>query len=129
MGQPAAVMGDQIVGTCPLHLIPNPASGVPQPGPPVPFMAPITLGTVPTVLVGGAPAAVVGASGINTPPHIGLHPLDPFFLPNAQVGIVTMGSPTVLIGGIPAVRMGDSATCCGQPVGTVMATKVTVLIS
>lgn len=121
MTQPAAVMGDQIVGTCPLHLVPNPASGVPQPGPPFPFAAPITVATCPSVLIGGRPAAVVGSSGVNAPPHVGLHPLDPFFAPAAQVGVVTAGSTKVTFGGRPAVRAGDPATCCGQPVGTVVA--------
>jgi|SRR5882757_11420036 len=129
MGQPAAAMGDQIVGTCPLHLIPNPATGLPQPGPPMPFIAPITLGVCPTVLIGGAPAAVLGATGLNTPPHIGLHPLDPFFAPAAQIGVLTQGSTKVLIGGLPAVRMGDVAQCCGQPVGTVVVKKPTVMIA
>jgi uncharacterized Zn-binding protein involved in type VI secretion len=128
MGQPAAATGDKVVGTCAVHLIPNPTSGAPQPGPPVPFSAPLLVATCPTVLVGGSPAVVVGAQGINTPPHVGLHPTDPFFVPAAQQGIVTMGSTTVLFGGQPAVRAGDPATCCGQPVGTVMGTKATVLI-
>jgi uncharacterized Zn-binding protein involved in type VI secretion len=128
MTQPAAVMGDQIVGTCPLHLIPNPATALPQPGPPIPFIAPITVATCPTVLIGGQPAAVVGSSGINTPPHVGLHPLDPFFAPPAQIGIVTMGSTKVTFAGLPAVRMGDPATCCGQPVGTVVAKSPKVMI-
>lgn len=128
MGQPAAGLGDQVVGTCPLHLIPNPVSGVPQPGPPVPFTAPLLVGTCSTVLVEGVPAVVVGAQGVNAPPHVGLHPLDPFFAPPAQLGAVTTGSTTVLLGGIPAGRAGDPATCCGQPVGTVSGTKATVLI-
>jgi uncharacterized Zn-binding protein involved in type VI secretion len=129
MGQPAASMGDQIVGTCPLHLMPNPATGLPQPGTPLPFIAPITIGCAPNVMINGAPAAVVGATGLNTPPHVGLHPLDPFFIPTAQIGVLTMGSTKVLIGGRPAVRMGDPATCCGQPVGTVVVKKPTVVIS
>jgi len=128
MGQPAAVAGDQVMGTCPLHLIPNPASGVPQPGPPFPFAAPITIGTCATVLIGSTPAVVVGAQGLNTPPHVGLHPADPFMAPPAQQAIVTQGSTTVLFGGIPAARMGDPATCCAQPVGTLMGSQATVLI-
>jgi len=57
MGQPAAVAGDQVTGTCLLHLAPNPATGIPQPAPPLPFAAPITTGTCATVLIGGTPAA------------------------------------------------------------------------
>ena len=48
MPGPAIVMNDRIVGACPIHQIPNPATGVPQPAPPMPFSAPITLNTVPT---------------------------------------------------------------------------------
>ena len=43
MGTPTAVMGDRITGQCPIHQIPNPTSGVPQPAPPMPFSAPLTL--------------------------------------------------------------------------------------
>ncbi|PZS32181.1 MAG: hypothetical protein DLM59_08615, partial [Pseudonocardiales bacterium] len=74
MGTPAAVAGDQVTGTCAIHQIPNPASGAPQPGPPFPFSAPLTLGLATRTLIAGKPAVVVGASGLNTPPHVGLHP-------------------------------------------------------
>jgi uncharacterized Zn-binding protein involved in type VI secretion len=61
---------------------------------------------VPTVLISGLPAAVVG--DLHTcmmPPTAGPHPPSP---------IVT-GSATVLIGGRPAARMGDMAGC-GAPI-------------
>lgn len=128
MGMPAAVTGDRVTGTCPLHLIPNPATGAPQPGPPLPFSAPLTTGTCATVQIGGIPAAVVGSQGLNTPPHVGLHPADPFLVPAAELGVVTAGSASVLFGGVPAARTGDPATCCGQPVGQVVAGGATVLI-
>jgi len=127
MGAPAAVAGDQVTGTCPVHLIPNPATGAPQPAPPLPFVAPITVGVCQSVLIGGAPAVVIGATGYNTPPHVGLHPADPFFAPPAQQAVVTEGSSTVLFGGVPAARAGSAATCCAQPVGTLMG-SATVLI-
>lgn len=61
---------------------------------------------VPTVLIGGAPAATVGTlhtcAFSGTPPH----PPSP---------IVPPGCPTVLIGGQPAARMGDMAGC-GAPI-------------
>ncbi len=128
MGQSAAIAGDQVTGTCPLHLVPNPASGAPQPAPPFPFSAPMTTGVCSTVLIGGTPAVVVGAQGLNTPPHVGLHPSDPFLAPPAQQAVVTQGSTSVLFGGIPAARNGDPATCCAQPVGTLLGTQATVLI-
>ena len=76
MGAPAVVMGDRITGLCPNHLIPGPL-GAPVPSPPLPFSAPLLLGLVSTVLIGGKPAAVMNSSGLNTPPHVGLHPADP----------------------------------------------------
>jgi uncharacterized Zn-binding protein involved in type VI secretion len=128
MGQPAAVTGDKVTGMCAIHLIPNPATGAPQPGPPMPFSAPLTMGTCATVQIGGTPAAVVGSQGVNTPPHIGLHPADPFMVPTTEIGIVTQGSTSVLFGGLPAARSGDPGTCCGLPGGTVVGTGATVLI-
>lgn len=65
---------------------------------------------MPTVLIGGMPAARVGDMHVCpmvTPavppiPHVGGPALPP-------------GSPTVLIGGMPALRMGDMLTCVGPP--------------
>jgi uncharacterized Zn-binding protein involved in type VI secretion len=127
MGAPAIVMGDKITGMCPLHMIPNPATGAPQPGPPMPFSAPITLNTVATVLIGGKPAATMGSQGFNTPPHVGLHPSDPFMVPTGQMGNVMTGSPMVLIGGQPAASASSTCTCCATP-GTAVPTVTTVLI-
>ena len=127
MGSPAIVMGDQITGQCPIHMIPNPARGMPQPSPPLPFSAPVNIGVVNTVLIGGKPAAVMGSSGMNTPPHVGLHPADPYFVPVMQVGRVVSGSMTVLIGGQPAATQQSTCTCCATP-GTPMPTTTTVLI-
>jgi uncharacterized Zn-binding protein involved in type VI secretion len=57
---------------------------------------------VPSVLIGGRPAAVVGMTHICAlPPNAGPHPPTP---------LVT-GSVTVLIGGRAAVRLGDMAAC------------------
>jgi uncharacterized Zn-binding protein involved in type VI secretion len=127
MGAPAIVMGDKIQGTCAIHQIPNPASGVPQPGPPMPFSAPITIGTQATVLIGGKPAAVVGCSGMNTPPHVGLHISDPYAVPPTQIGRIVSGSATVLIGGQPAATQTSSCTCCVTP-GQLVPTVTAVLI-
>ena len=93
MGTPAAVMGDRITGTCAVHQIPNPASGVPQPSPPLPFSAPLLTGLSTSVVIGGKPAAVVGSSGYNTPPHVGLHVSDPFVVPTLQEGRVAWAAP------------------------------------
>jgi uncharacterized Zn-binding protein involved in type VI secretion len=128
MGTPVAVLGDQINAICPAHLIPNPATGAPQPSPPLPFGAPITLGTVSTVLVSGQPVAVVGSSGMCNPPHVGLHPADPFFAPPMQMGQVVGGSATVLIGGLPAANATSSCTVCDGLPGTLQASGSTVLV-
>ena len=126
MSAPAIVMGDKITGICAIHQMPGPV-GNPQPAPPMPFSAPLTLGLCNTVLIGGKPAAVVGASGYNMPPHIGLHPADPFMVPPMQVGRVVSGSPTVMFGGQPAVNATASATCCMTP-GSLVPTVTNVMV-
>jgi uncharacterized Zn-binding protein involved in type VI secretion len=127
MAQPL-VMGDKIQGQCAIHMIPNPATGAPQPGPPMPFSAPLLMGLEPTVTIGDKAVAVMGSQGVNTPPHVGLHPADPFMAPTMQMGNVMSGSPTVMAGGKPIASTSSQVTMCGsvpgQPVSTV--TDVTV---
>jgi len=61
---------------------------------------------VPTVLIGGLPAAVAGdMHACAMPPTAGPHPPNPF----------PMGSATVLIGARPALRLGD-VSGCGAPI-------------
>jgi uncharacterized Zn-binding protein involved in type VI secretion len=126
MPAPVIVLGDTINGMCPLHQIPGPV-GNPQPGPPMPFSAPLTMGLCTTVFVGGKPAAVMGASGYNTPPHVGLHPADPFMVPPMQVGRVVSGSPTVFFEGKPAANATASVTCCATP-GSLVPTVANVMV-
>jgi hypothetical protein len=58
MAQPL-VMGDKIQGQCAIHMIPNPATGAPQPSPaPLPFSAPLLSGLEPTETIGGKAVAV-----------------------------------------------------------------------
>ena len=127
MGTPAAVAGDRITGLCPDHLIPGPL-GAPVPSPPLPFSAPVLVGVVQNVLIAGKPAATATCSGVNTPPHVGLHPSDPRMAPPAQIGRVVVGSPTVTAGGKPLARAGSAVTCCTVP-GQLMATATTVLVA
>jgi uncharacterized Zn-binding protein involved in type VI secretion len=124
---PAIVMGDQITGQCPIHMIPNPATGAPQPSPPLPFAAPLTMNLATKVMIGGKAAAVVGSQGLNTPPHIGLHPSDPFMAPPTEIGQIVAGSVTVMIEGKPAATAQSTCTCCATP-GTLVPSVMTVLI-
>ena len=72
---------------------------------------------MPTVLVGGAPAAVLGDPySCALPPLAGPHP------PN----VVIAASATVLLGGVPAARVRDARACaCGA---VILAGLPTVII-
>lgn len=129
MGAPAIVQNDRITGMCAVHQVPNPATGAPQPSPaPLPFSAPLLQGLVSSVLIGGLPAAVVGSSGVNTPPHVGLHVADPFVVPQLQEGRITVGSASVFIGGQPAASANASTIMCAGVPGTLVPSVATVLI-
>jgi len=127
MGSPVLVMGDRLTGLCTIHTIPNPTSGLPQPAPPLPFSAPLTVGLSTTVLIHGKSAAVQGAFGMNSPPHIGLHASDPFMTPVMQKGTVMSGSPSVLVEGKPAATGQSTCTGCGGS-AQAMPTTMDVLI-
>jgi uncharacterized Zn-binding protein involved in type VI secretion len=122
MGQPAAKQGDHVVATD-MHI-------VMIPGPvPVPTILPhLFFGLIDgelsmNVKIMGKPAATLGSTATNTPPH--LPQGGPFQIPPANKGTINMGSQTVKINGKPAARNGDTALTCNepvdQPVGTVMA--------
>jgi uncharacterized Zn-binding protein involved in type VI secretion len=127
MGTPAAVMGDRISGTCTVHLIPGPA-GAPSPSPPLPFSSPLTVALATRTLITSKPAALQGSSGFNTPPHVGLHPSDPFMLPTTQIGRVVKGSSSVLIEGRPAAKTGSTCTINAGAPGQLAGSATTVLI-
>ncbi len=128
MGTPAAVMGDRITATCNGHQIPNPASGAPQPAPPMPFSAPLVQNLSTTVLIGGKAAVVAGSTGMNTPPHVGLHASDPFMVANTQQAVVASGSGTVFFDGKPAAKTGSSCTVCFGAPGQLAGSASNVLI-
>lgn len=70
---------------------------------------------VPTVLIGGMPAAVLGDQHVcSLPPNSHQPTVSPF----------VAGSATVFIGGKPALRVGDSCVCGA----TVVVGASTVLI-
>jgi len=130
MGQPAAKQGDQITATD-IHIIMIPA----PPGPPVPTPLPhpfsgiINGGLSSDVLIEGMPAATVGSTATNTPPHIPQG--GPFQIPPTNQGRIIMGSATVLINGKQAARNGDTAMTCNDPVempvGQVVAVSMVLI--
>lgn len=129
MGQPAAKQGDQITATD-THIIMIPSPGGPVPTPlPHPFSGIINGGLSSDVLIEGMPAATVGSTATNTPPHIPQG--GPFQIPPTNQGRITIGSATVLINGKQAARSGDTAMTCNDPVempvGQVVAVSMVLI--
>ncbi len=132
MGQPAAKQGDQVTAVD-THIVLVPA----PPAPPVPTPLPhpfagIINGNLSSdVKIMGMPAATVGSTADNTPPHIPTPPGTSFVKPPMNKATIQMGSTTVKINGKAAARNGDTALTCNDPadmpIGTVIAVG-TVLI-
>ncbi|APU16175.1 PAAR domain-containing protein [Actinoalloteichus fjordicus] len=97
------------------HLpVPPSVPGVPAP-PPVKTgtLVPAPRAGLPTVLINGRPAAVVGSLNVCTtpPPHAALGPGNVVLpAPGALLG-------PVLISGVPAARVGDQTTCKASVAG------------
>jgi uncharacterized Zn-binding protein involved in type VI secretion len=129
MGLPAAKQGDMVVAVD-VHLVlpPSPAPPVPLPHP---FSGRLDGGLAADVTIMGQPAAVVGSTADNAPPHIPTPPGVSFQKPPSNKATISTGSATVTIDGKPAARNGDTAVTCNDPadlpVGTVVAVG-TVLI-
>jgi uncharacterized Zn-binding protein involved in type VI secretion len=127
MSPPAAKQGDQ-VNAIDMHLI-QPPGPTPPLLVPHPFTGIITGGLSSNVMIQGMPAATIGSTATNTPPHIPLG--GTFVIPPSNQGTIMRGSATVVINSKPAARSGDTATTCNDPVdlpvGTVVAVA-TVLI-
>ena len=125
MGQPAAKQND-IVQAVDMHIvmIPTPGGPVPTPVPGHPFNGIIGGNLSTNVKIGGLPAATVGSTANNQPPHIPMGGPS-FQIPPTNQATIIMGSATVLINSKPAARNGDMATTCNDPaplpVGTVIA--------
>ncbi len=118
MGQPAAKQGDKIVGTD-IHivLVPVPPPVVQQPTPlPHPFSGALNGNLSGNVKIQGLPAATVGSTADNLPPHFPTPPGTAFVKPPVNRGTVQMGSLTVKINGKGAARSGDPALTCNDPV-------------
>jgi len=132
MGQPAAIQNSVVVAVD-THIVMVPTPGGPVPTPlPHAFQGMIDGGTVATVKIAGQPAAVVGSTTTNNPPHIPTPPGVSFQVPPANRGTVQLGSATVKIGGNPAARNADGVVTCDDiaptaPKGKIIAVG-TVLI-
>ncbi len=129
MGQPAAKQGDTVMGTD-IHIIMIPSPGGPVPTPlPHPFSGTIDGNLSSNVKIMGMPAATVGSTATNLPPHIPQG--GPFQMLPSNKATIQMGSLSVRINGKMAARNGDAATTCNDPVelpaGTVVAVS-TVMI-
>jgi len=102
---PAARMGDMVLQDAPhCHAPIHPPAPVPTAVPHPALPLPIIKG-VPTVLIGGQPAATVTS---NTGPCT-----LPGCVPGGP-GMVMKGSATVMIGGLPAARVGEAGHAEGR---------------
>ncbi len=119
MGQAAAKQGDRIVATD-THVVRVLGISTPMT---FPFNGVINGGLSPNVNVMGRPAATVGSTAVNTPPHTTER--GRFRRPPSNQGQIASGSQRVFINGKPAARAGDPALTCNdpadQPVGRVVA--------
>jgi uncharacterized Zn-binding protein involved in type VI secretion len=131
MGQPAAKQGDQITAID-THIVMVPSASGPIPTPlPHSFNGIIDGNLSPNVLIMSMPAAVVGSTASNTPPHIPTSPGTFFQIPPLNKGTIILGSNNVMINSKPAARNGDSAQTCADPVPNMSAKVIaagTVLI-
>jgi len=123
MGQPAAKQGDKIIATD-THIIMIPSPGGPVPTPlPHPFAGIANGNLSSNVKIMGLPAATVGSTAQNMPPHIPQG--GPFQKPPSNKATIQMGSLTAKINGKSAARNGDTAMTCNDPadlpVGKVVA--------
>jgi uncharacterized Zn-binding protein involved in type VI secretion len=115
MGQPAAKQGDRVVATD-LHIVMVPAGPSLTPTPlPHPFTGMIDGGLSGDVKIMGLPAATVGSTASNTPPHLPTAPGTTFQKPPSNKATIQMGSATVKINGKPAARNSDPAISCNDP--------------
>jgi uncharacterized Zn-binding protein involved in type VI secretion len=111
MGQPAAKLGDRVSATD-IHLIqpPGPSSPVPTPHP---FNGIIDGSLSANVNIMRMPAAIVGSTCTNAPPHVPIG--GTFVKPPTNKGTIIKGSATVMINGKGAARNGDISLTCNDP--------------
>jgi uncharacterized Zn-binding protein involved in type VI secretion len=63
------------------------------------------------------------------PPHVGLHPADPYMVPTMQEGKVLTGSPTVTAGGKAMATSSSQVSMCAQVPGQAVATVGDVTVA
>ncbi len=115
MGQPAAKQGDQVVAVD-IHIVMVPSPGGPVPTPlPHPFSGMLDGSLSQNVKVMGMPAATVGSTANNQPPHLPTPPGTAFQIPPTNQATILKGSGTVMINGKPAARAGDMVQTCADP--------------
>ncbi len=109
------------------HIVMVPSAGGPVPTPlPHPFAGMIDGGLSSDVKIMRMPAATVGSTANNQPPHIPTPPGTTFQIPPTNQGTIMMGSNTVMINGKPAGRNGDTAQTCADPAPNPGATVIAV---
>jgi uncharacterized Zn-binding protein involved in type VI secretion len=114
MGLPAAKHGDQITATdTHIEMVPSPGGPVATPMS-HPFTGVINGNLSSDVNIMGRPAATVGSTARNQPPHIPSS--GTFQVPPTNQATIELGSPTVKINGKIAARHGDVATTCNDPI-------------
>jgi uncharacterized Zn-binding protein involved in type VI secretion len=129
MGSLAAKRNDEVKAVD-VHLVQAPAPGPPAPLP-HDFAGKLDGNLVDSVRIRGEPAATVGSTATNKPPH---KPSGPgsFVRPPANQARVLTGSASVFIDKKPAARAGDRALTCNDPidlpVGQVVVASGTVYI-
>jgi uncharacterized Zn-binding protein involved in type VI secretion len=112
MGKPAAKLGDRVTAMD-THLIQPPGTTPPTPVP-MPFSGTLIGQLSQNVRIEGRPAAVVGSTAMNVPPHLPTG--GTFVKPPTNQGRVFLGSMTVRINRKPAARTGDPVMTCNDPV-------------
>lgn len=114
MGKPAAKFNDSIVAEdTHIVLVSTPTGPVPTPLP-NPFNGFIDGNLSVNVKIMGKPAAMVGSTARNIPPHIPEG--GPFEIPPSNEATIITGSIRVKINGKAATRLGDTAMTCNDPV-------------
>ncbi len=126
MGKPAAKQGDLVVAAD-THIVLVPSAGGPVPVPLLhPFNGRLDGSLSSNVNIMGLPAATVGSTASNQPPHFPTPPGMTFQIPPTNRATILRGSSTVMINHKPAARAGDQTQTCADPVPNMVATLVAI---